>query len=127
MLNKVRFNQMTTDDMALLNRRYIPNFKPKLEDNYIQLSTTNLRVDKVNENKLKALKTDKKNYVGLVEGVFPSSFMRTKENLVLKIGAQIMTVINDPGRVPSDDGAAQYTSKKYFSHNFLHWALGCRN
>ena len=81
---------------------YVPNFKPKLEENYIQLSTTNSRVDQVNENKLKALKTDEKNYEGLVEGVFPPSFMRTQENLVLKIGAQIMTVINDSGRVPSD-------------------------
>ena len=115
LLNKVRFNQITTDDMALLNRRYIPNFKPKLEDNYIQLSTTNQRVDKVNENKLKALKTDKRNYVGLVEGVFPSSFMRTQENLALKIGAQIMTIINDSGVIPSDDGVNQYTSKKYFN------------
>ena len=115
LLNKVRFNQMTPDDIALLNRRYIPNFKPKLEENYIQLSTTNRKVDQVNENRLNALKTDKKNYEGLVEGVFPSSFMRTQENLVLKIGAQIMTVINDPGRVPSDDGADQYTSKKYFN------------
>ena len=115
LLNRVRFNQMTPDDITLLNSRYIPNFKPKLEENYIQLSTTNLRVDQVNENKLRALKTDEKNYEGLVEGVFPSSFMRTQENLILKTGAQIMTVINDPGRVPSDDGADQYTSKKYFN------------
>ena len=70
LLNRVRFNQMTPDDISLLNSRYIPNFKPKLEENYIQLSTTNLRVDQVNENKLKALKTDEKNYEGLVEGVF---------------------------------------------------------
>ena len=63
------------------------------------------------KTKLKALKTDEKNYEGLVEGVFPSSFMRTQENLILKIGAQIMTVINDPGRVPCDDGADQFTLK----------------
>ena len=41
--------------------------------------------------------------------------MRTQENLALKIGAQIMTVINDPGTVPSDDGVDQYTSKKFFN------------
>ena len=115
LLNRVRFNLMNPDDIALLNSRYIPNFKPKLDENYIQLSTTNLRVDQVNENKLKALKTDEKNYEGLVEGVFPSSFMRTQENLILKTGAQIMTVINDPGRVPCDDGADQFTAKKYFN------------
>jgi hypothetical protein len=115
LLNKVRFNQMTSDDVALLNRRHVPNFKPKVEENYIQLSTTNKRVDEVNENKLKALKTDERKYEGLVEGIFPSSFMRTQENLALKIGAQIMTVINDPGMVPSDDGADQYTSKKFFN------------
>ena len=115
LLNKVRFNQMTSDDIALLNRRHVPNFKPKVEENYIQLSTTNKRVDEVNENKLKALKTDERKYEGLVEGIFPASFMRTQENLALKIGAQIMTVINDPGTVPSDDGADQYTSKKFFN------------
>ena len=115
LLNKVRFNQMTSDDVALLNCRHVPNFKPKVEENYIQLSTTNKRVDEVNENKLKALKTDERKYEGLVEGIFPSSFMRTQENLALKIGAQIMTVINDPGMVPSDDGADQYTSKKFFN------------
>ena len=49
------------------------------------------------------------------KGIFPSSFMPTQENLALKIGAQIMTVINDPGTVPSDDGVDQYTSKKFFN------------
>ena len=47
---------MNPDDIALLNSRYIPNFKPKLEENYIQLSTTNLRVDQVNENKIESPK-----------------------------------------------------------------------
>ncbi|MAJ50926.1 MAG: DNA helicase [Flammeovirgaceae bacterium] len=115
LLNKVRFNQMTSDDFALLNCRHVANFKPKEDENYIQLSTTNKRVDEVNDNKLKALNTEARAYEGLIEGVFPSSFMRTQENLALKIGAQIMTVINDPGTASFDDGADQYTSKKFFN------------
>ncbi|NQW27490.1 MAG: AAA family ATPase [Flammeovirgaceae bacterium] len=115
LLNRVRFNQITDADMKLLNTRYFLGFQPAPDENYIQLSTTNKKADKVNETKLAELTTEVKLFEGLVEGNFPESFMRTNEQLELKVGAQVMTVINDPGVLQDEQGKDHYMSKKYFN------------
>jgi hypothetical protein len=115
LLNRVRFNQVNEADLIKLNQRYKASFIPGKEEKYIQLSTTNRKVDEVNEFKLSVLNEKAKTYNGLVDGVFPASYMRTNVDLELKVGAQVMTMVNDSGVVEGEDGKEHYVEKKYFN------------
>lgn len=94
LLNKVRDNKMDADCLHLLNSRYDPDFKQT--DGYITLTTHNAQADEINNSRLAAIK--KKPFVvkAEVSGIFPSAIFPTKEELELKVGAQVMFVKNDP-------------------------------
>ena len=94
LLNKVRHNQMDAECIRLLNTRYIPDFKPS--DGYITLTTHNAQADEINESRLRAIKQKSLHFRAEVKGIFPSHIYPTKEELELKIGAQVMFVKNDP-------------------------------
>lgn len=94
LLNKVRNNQMDADCIRLLNTRYIPDFKPV--DGYITLTTHNAQADDINESRLQAIKRKSLHFKAEIKGVFPQHIYPTKEELELKIGAQVMFVKNDP-------------------------------
>ena len=94
LLNKVRDNQMDADCIRLLNSRYIPDFKPT--DGYITLTTHNAQADEINESRLRALKSKSRYFKAEIKGTFPQHLYPTKEELELKIGAQVMFVKNDP-------------------------------
>lgn len=94
LLNKVRDNQMDTDCIRLLNSRYVPDFKPT--DGYITLTTHNAQADDINESRLRSLKSKSLHFKAIVKGTFPQHLYPTKEDLELKIGAQVMFVKNDP-------------------------------
>ncbi len=94
LLNKVRHNQMDAECIRLLNTRYIPDFKPS--DGYITLTTHNAQADEINESRLRAIEQKRLLFRSEVKGIFPSHIYPTKEELELKIGAQVMFVKNDP-------------------------------
>lgn len=94
LLNKVRNNQMDADCIRLLNTRYLPDFKPV--DGYITLTTHNAQADEINESRLRAIKQKSLRFQAEIKGVFPQHLYPTKEELELKIGAQVMFVKNDP-------------------------------
>ena len=94
LLNKVRHNQMDAECIRLLNTRYIPDFKPS--EGYITLTTHNAQADEINESRLRAIKQKSLHFRAEVKGIFPSHIYPTKEELELKIGAQVMFVKNDP-------------------------------
>ena len=94
LLNKVRHNQMDAECIRLLNTRYIPDFKPS--DGYITLTTHNAQADEINESRLRAIEQKSLLFRAEVKGIFPSHIYPTKEELELKIGAQVMFVKNDP-------------------------------
>ncbi len=94
LLNKVRHNQMDAECIRLLNTRYIPDFKPS--DGYITLTTHNAQADEINDSRLRAIKQHSLHFRAEVKGIFPSHIYPTKEELELKIGAQVMFVKNDP-------------------------------
>ena len=96
LLNKVRDNRMDTECLRLLNQRYLPNFVPSDNDGYITLTTHNFQADEINESKLEALPSKSIFFKAEVKGTFPESTYPTKENLELKVGAQVMFVKNDP-------------------------------
>lgn len=93
-LNRIRVNEATNEDLRVLNNRYEPHFEPSDDENFIILGTHNYQVDNVNQQKLKRLNTELKIYQGTVTGKFKSKDMPTNLRLELKEGAQVMFVKN---------------------------------
>ncbi len=95
LLNKVRTNTADERTLELLNKRYIPDFRPPKEDGYIRLTTHNYQADNINKSELEALPSAVKTFKARVKGDFPESSFPTDGTLLLKIGAQVMFVKND--------------------------------
>ncbi len=91
-LNHVREACPTADDLATLNSRYNPTFIPKPGEGYIRLTTHNRLADNYNDSELSKLPY----FRAQIEGNFPDYSYPTSELLVLKQGAQVMFVKNDP-------------------------------
>ena len=94
-LNEVRNQQISKESLALLNARYVPDFKPSADDPYITLTTHNSIAQEVNTEFLEALQGQEFEFTATVKGDFPRDAYPTEINLKLKIGAQVMFVKND--------------------------------
>ena len=95
-LNHIREAQPTADDLAQLNRRYVPGFVPKVDDGYIRLTTHNNLADSYNDSELARLPGCSFTFHARIEGSFPEYAYPTSETRVLKEGAQVMFMKNDP-------------------------------
>ena len=95
-LNCIRENQLDLNTLEKLNKQYIPNFVPKSDDGYITLTTHNYQAQQINEKKLNEIKEKSKSFKAVIEGDFPEYSYPTEKELILKVGAQIMFVKNDP-------------------------------
>ena len=95
LLNRVRINNVTQNELNLLNSKYNPIFSPNGNSNYITLATHNKIVDSTNLTKLSELPTELKLFEATVTGTFPDNIMPTERVLQLKEGAQIMFIKND--------------------------------
>jgi hypothetical protein len=95
LLNRIRNNIATPEDIQTLNNRYNPQFIPKEEDNYIILTTHNYKADNINNRKLAALPGKEHRFVGETSGDFPDYSLPTEKELHLKEGAQVMFLKND--------------------------------
>lgn len=98
LLNQIRDNRATDETLNELNRRYVPNFKPDKESDYIRLTTHNYQAQAINDGELAALPTDEYVFDAEVEGTFPEASYPADKQLVLKQGAQIMFIKNDTER-----------------------------
>ncbi len=96
LLNKVRDNRIDAETLQVLNRRYQPGFNPRDEEGYITLTTHNYQSQQINNSKLGLLKPAATKFSADVTGDFPEYSFPTDSELVLKIGAQVMFVKNDP-------------------------------
>ena len=94
-LNKIRDGKNDAETLSEINCRYIPNFRPAREEGYIQLMTHNEQVTTINNECLDDLPGEKSHFGAVIKGKFPESSFPTEQNLILKIGAQIMFVKND--------------------------------
>ena len=111
-LNHIREDRVTANDIATLNQRCIPDFHPAPEEGYIRLTTHNHLADSYNESELASLTSKAFTYNAKIDGTFPDYAYPTDVELTLKQGAQVMFVKNDPegryyngriGRVTSID------------------------
>lgn len=94
-LNEVRNQQISTENLALLNARFVPDFKPITNDQYITLTTHNSIAQQVNLEFLEALDGQEHEFAATIRGDFPRDAYPTETVLKLKIGAQVMFVKND--------------------------------
>jgi hypothetical protein len=98
LLNSIREKTVTPDQLADLNKRYIPDFSPNDAEGYITLSTHNNTAQQINSQKLVALKAKPRTFTATVEGDFPAHAYPTEVSLELKVGAQVMFIKNDISR-----------------------------
>jgi hypothetical protein len=94
-LNEVRNQQLSVESLALLNARYVPDFRPTAEDPYITLTTHNGIAQQVNSEFLDALAGNEIEFTATIRGEFPKDAYPTETSLKLKTGAQVMFVKND--------------------------------
>lgn len=95
-LNKIRENRADYECLAELNKRYDPVFAQGEHDGYITLTTHNAQAQQLNQNRLDKLNTEAYAFKAIVDGDFPEHSYPTEQELVLKKGAQVMFVKNDP-------------------------------
>ncbi len=96
LLNRVRDNAVDAPTLDALNRRCIPGFSPPDGEGYIILTTHNNTARSVNDRKLDDLDSVQFTYEATIEGEFPEFSYPTDRALVLKEGAQVMFLKNDP-------------------------------
>ena len=93
-LNEVRNGHPSPEALARLNSRV--GQAPQSEDMAIRLTTHNNIANFYNDSELQRLPGRPKMYRAKIEGTFPEYSYPTAETLMLKEGAQVMFVKNDP-------------------------------
>ncbi|MDE6378499.1 MAG: helicase, partial [Duncaniella sp.] len=99
MLDRIRAGVATREDLAMLNARVVPKAADATaadEDFTMTLATRRDMVDHINETHLDALRTPLHSFVGTIKGDFPENSLPTDLELLLKEGAQVVFIKNDP-------------------------------
>lgn len=101
LLDRIRQNKATEQDLQMLNTRVIshPSAKGASQEKNAQLTITLATrrdtVDYINEQRLAELEGDPSMFRGIIKGEFPESSLPTPMELYLKPGAQIIFIRND--------------------------------
>jgi ATP-dependent exoDNAse (exonuclease V) alpha subunit len=96
-LNHIRNNICTKEDLQKLHLHYKPDFVPAKEENYITLTSHNEKADLINRRELQKLSGKAYSYNAEISGEFYDRSFPAEEILHLKVGAQIMFIKNDKG------------------------------
>ncbi len=94
-LNCIRNNTVTDEDITEINQRCDPDHEEGPDDLFIYLTTTNALAEGVNMKKLAELDDEEHSYKGVMEGSFKEKTLPTALDLTLKKGAQVMLLNND--------------------------------
>lgn len=94
-LNNLRNNTPTQQDIHELNKHYRTEEEIKSLEEVITLTTHNYKADEMNRNALQDLDTTSHFFDAQIEGDFPESMFPVLQRLELKEGAQIMFIRND--------------------------------
>jgi DNA polymerase III delta prime subunit len=95
-LNHLRDDQLTRQDVDTLNKYYQPGFSPDDADGYVYLTTHNYKADRTNREKLEKLSGITYKYQAIVDGKFDERVHPVDHVLALKKNAQVMFIKNDP-------------------------------
>ena len=94
-LNNLRHNKITSEDVQLLNQFVQPDFDLKKNKGFIILTTHNSKADTINAQSLKDLEGKRFTYLPEITDDFPEKIYPLEEKLQLKVGAQVMFIKND--------------------------------
>lgn len=96
-LNNIRNNQATRQDLEQLHQYYQPGLQPPEQENYITLTSHNAKADSINQEELKKLPGKSHAFEAAISGEFQDKSFPAEKTLHLKEGAQIMLIKNDKG------------------------------
>ncbi|HRJ36761.1 MAG TPA: AAA family ATPase [Flavobacteriales bacterium] len=96
LLNHLRNDQLTDEDIQLLNSYYKSEFRPHPSELFITLTTHNQKADNLNKSYLESLEGESFFYSAEVKEEFPENSYPIDSRIELKKGAQIMFIKNDP-------------------------------
>ncbi len=95
LLNAIRNNTASHEDLEILHRHYNP--AADAPEGVITLTTHNHLADRINRTKLDALPGALRSFEGELKGSFNESAIPGERTLQLKAGAQVMFTKNDAG------------------------------
>jgi hypothetical protein len=95
LLNHIRNNRISIEVLDGLNKRYVPNFQPPTDTNFITLTSHNIHADNVNKSRLNELSGQDSTYIADIKDDFPEYLFPNDKDLALKVGAQVMFIKND--------------------------------
>lgn len=94
-LNSIRNGVADKDLLEKLNQRYDPALDENWRKDCVTLSTHNQLVNDINQVRLKELEGEAVTFKAGIQGDFPKEGYPAEEELVLKVGAQVMFIKND--------------------------------
>jgi len=97
MLNRFRDNGNTKEDIERLNER-VDRTADDRKDGTVILTATNSVAGAINAKRLSEIKSEQFEYKATVTGEFEEKSYPTESSLMLKKGAQVMLIRNDPGK-----------------------------
>lgn len=95
LLDKVRVGDNSKEVVDELNSMYTPDFDRDDADEFILLTSTNKEADVINISKMQQINSEPIYYSAITSGKFSHSDAPYIPKLELKIGAKIMTIVND--------------------------------
>lgn len=94
-LNAIRKGAANINQMTLINSRVAPNFKPKGDELWLTLTTTNDAADVANRKMLAEIAAESATFEAVIAGDFDLKHAPTDEKLELKPGATVMFIRNN--------------------------------
>src|SRR5690554_4340757 len=95
LLNNLRNNHISDENVQLLNNYVKPNFDATEHEGFITLTTHNAKADEINDKALSVLSGRSRNYNSQVTKTFPEHMFPIPKTMELKVGAQVMFIKND--------------------------------
>ena len=95
LLNHLRNNETTREDIELLNRHYKTADEVSALKEVITLTTHNAKADEINQREMQKLPAPAHFFKAYVEGDFPENLYPAPARMELKVGTQVMFTRND--------------------------------
>ncbi len=109
-LNNLRNNTVTKQDVETLNTHYRAIIPPSAAEGVITLTTHNRAADAINEQALAKLPGKVHRFDAEIKDEFPQSLYPVLPELELKVGAQIMFIRNDQDKAYFNGKLAKVTA-----------------
>ena len=96
MLESIRCQDIDEELLLALNERHLP--EPENNKSFITLTARNAVAARINQQELSKIKHPPFTYQATIKGQFHGKLYPTDQHLILKEGAQVMFIKNDPLR-----------------------------